>query len=82
VYTTKWVFVMLKNITLSADEDLIKKARKKSQKENTTLNENFRKWLSRYVSSDKENFDYYEFKSGFRHVKAGKTFSREELNER
>ncbi len=73
---------MLKNITLSADEDLIRKARKKSLKENTTLNENFRKWLMRYVSSHGENFDYCEFKKGLGAVKAGKKFTREELNER
>ena len=30
---------MLKNITLSADEELIRKARKKANKENTTVNE-------------------------------------------
>jgi hypothetical protein len=36
---------MLKNITLSADEELIRKAREKAQKEHTTLNASFRQWL-------------------------------------
>lgn len=73
---------MLKNITLSAEEDLIKKARKKAQKENTTLNDNFRVWLLRYVSSDKQNFEYKRFKKNFSHVNSGRKFTRDELNER
>ncbi|MBN2010165.1 hypothetical protein JW960_12540 [candidate division KSB1 bacterium] len=63
---------MLKNITLSAEEELIKKARDKAQKENTTLNANFRKWLQKYIISDKDYFDYREFKKSFGNVNAGR----------
>ena len=73
---------ILKNITLSADERLIKKAREKAQQENTTLNESFRKWLKRYIKTDKDEIGYYELMSTFNYADSGKKFSRDELNER
>ncbi len=73
---------MLKNITLSADEQLIKKAREKARRENTTLNENFRQWLKRYVMSDQEQFNYDELMDSLNYVNPGRKFSRDELNER
>jgi hypothetical protein len=39
----------MKNITFSADERLIEEARAEARKRNTTLNEEFRKWLEGYV---------------------------------
>jgi hypothetical protein len=39
---------MLKNITLSAEEELIHRARQKAQNERTTLNANFRCWLKQF----------------------------------
>ena len=73
---------MLKNITLSADENLIKKAREKAQQEHTTLNDNFRRWLKRYVISgtSKSNFD--DLMNNLNYVNPGRKFSRDELNER
>ena len=73
---------MLKNITLSADEQLIMKAREKARRENTTLNENFRQWLKRYVMSDQEQFNYDELMDSLSYVNPGCKFSRDELNER
>jgi hypothetical protein len=40
---------MLKNITLSAEEALIEKARQRAQAESTTLNAEFRNWLAQYA---------------------------------
>ena len=73
---------MLKNITLSADEQLIRKAREKSQREHSTLNDNFRKWLKQYITSDLANFNYDDFMNSLNYVNPGKTFNRDELNER
>ena len=73
---------MLKNITLSADEILIKKAREKAQREHTTLNENFRKWLQRYIITDKNESYYKELMNTLDYVNPGRKFSRNELNER
>ncbi|HHS12302.1 MAG TPA: hypothetical protein ENN03_00875 [bacterium] len=73
---------MLKNITLSADEQLIKKARKKAQQEHTTLNATFRRWLRQYVLHTTKTTDYFEFMNSLNYVTPGKKFTREELNER
>ncbi len=37
---------MLKNITLSAEKELIENARDRAEAKNTTLNAEFRRWLS------------------------------------
>ena len=73
---------MLKNIPLSADEELINAAREKAQREHTTLNENFRRWLRRYAmsGSNKSKFEY--LMSELEYADPGKKFSRDEFNER
>jgi hypothetical protein len=42
----------MKNITLSADDNLIEAARERARTEQTTLNEQFRRWLADYVQQD------------------------------
>ncbi|MBD3309524.1 hypothetical protein GF348_24305 [candidate division KSB3 bacterium] len=73
---------MLKNITLSAEEQLIDKARKKAQQEHTTLNANFRQWLRQYVMHSTRTADFFQFMSSLNYAKPGRKFSRDELNER
>ncbi|MBD3290522.1 hypothetical protein GF337_17085 [candidate division KSB1 bacterium] len=73
---------MLKNITLSADENLIKKAREKAREEHTTLNDNFRRWLKRYVTSGSNKSNYDDLMNDLNYVNPGRKFSRDELNER
>lgn len=73
---------MLKNITLSAEEELIKKAREKAHREKTTLNENFRRWLKKYVISDRNASRYQDLMDALNYADPGRKFSREELNER
>ncbi len=50
---TKIVYItpMLKNITLSADEALIREARRQAALQNTSLNALFREWLEQYPAS-------------------------------
>jgi hypothetical protein len=72
----------MKNITLSADEQLIHSAREKADKENTSLNALFRQWLARYTEKDKPELAYEELMKRFSYARPGKKFSREELNER
>jgi hypothetical protein len=75
---------MMKNITLSAPEPLILAARKRAIAENTTLNAEFRSWLSGYgrqsdlVQSGLATLD----KVGGYASSGGKKFSRDEMNER
>ena len=51
---------MLKNITLSADAELIRQARDKARQEKTTLNATFRLWLARYKKPERELQKYYD----------------------
>ena len=73
---------MLKNITLSADEELIRKAREKAQGEHTTLNSTFRRWLRQYANKNTRTTDYQAFMDSLNYARPGRKFSREELNER
>jgi hypothetical protein len=73
---------MLKNITLSADEELIRQAREKAKRQHTTLNATFRRWLKQYVNGNTRTSDFHLFMESLDYVKPGRKFSREELNER
>jgi hypothetical protein len=73
---------MLKNITLSAEEELIRKARDKARKERTTLNARFREWLKRYVSADRHITDFEALMESLSYANSGRSFTRDELNER
>ncbi len=73
---------MLKNITLSADEELIRKARQKAKGEHTTLNATFRRWLRQYINKNTRTTDYQAFMDSLNYARPGRKFSREELNER
>jgi hypothetical protein len=73
---------MIKNITLSADEKLIELARKKAINHNTTLNELFRQWLSNYSVDKDLSTDLDQFLTQVSYCASGRSFSREELNER
>ncbi len=72
----------MKNVTLSADEDLIERARLIAQAQRTTLNAAFREWLESFTSStgDAQSFD--ALMKRLRHVDAGRHFTRDEMNER
>ncbi len=73
---------MLQNITLSAEKDLIEKARRRAAEENTTLNAEFRRWLAQYADRLQNSTDLIAFMSMLDYVKPGGKFSRDELNER
>jgi hypothetical protein len=72
----------MRNITLSADENLIEQARLVAKSQRTTLNAAFREWLQHYtrLSGSAQEFD--SLMKRLRHVKAGRHFTRDEMNER
>lgn len=75
---------MLRNITLSADEQLIARARKKASTAQTTLNVEFRKWLATYAGTQ-DTAAVARFRDVIKQlvqVDAGRRFTREEMNER
>ena len=73
---------MLKNITFSADEELIRKARQRAAAEQTTLNDEFRRWLERYTELPQTADEFNELMSHFKYVQPGHSFQRDEMNER
>ena len=73
---------MVKNITFRADEELIRRAREKAAREGTSLNALFRQWLRDYVEPEAAASEYRAFMERLSHVRAGRKFTREEMNER
>ena len=73
---------MLKNITLSADENLIRKARKKAKSDHTTLNSMFRQWLEKYSSLGNNYNDYEILMEKLCYAKPTQHYTRDEMNER
>ncbi len=73
----------MKNITLSAPEELIEQARKKATAKGTTLHHEFRAWLELQVADGEERrARYKQLMKQLSHVNAGRKFTREEMNER
>jgi hypothetical protein len=72
----------MKNITLSADADIIEKCRMRALRENTTLNAVFRQWLRRYAGRDLASSDFVDLMERLSYARAGRSFTREEMNER
>lgn len=73
---------MLRNVTLSAEDRLIHSAREKAQQQQTTLNEEFRRWLQSYVGQPDAASRIDALLDGLSHVQAGGKFSREQMNAR
>ncbi len=72
----------MKNITLSADEHLIERARQTARSQHKTLNLAFREWLEDYVAGGETLLEYDEVMRRLSHVRAGRKFTRDEMNER
>ena len=73
---------MLKNITFSANEDLIRRARERATAERTTLNEEFRRWLEKYAERPGTDEAFSVMMEHFAYVQPGRSFQRDEMNER
>ncbi len=73
----------MKNITLSAEENLIEAALQRAAIEHTTLNEQFRIWLAEYARKKEQLRFYDETNTALRgKLKVGRKLTREEMNER
>ncbi|MGO8932826.1 MAG: hypothetical protein ACLQDA_03880 [Terracidiphilus sp.] len=72
----------MKNITLSADEDLIERARLIAREQGRTLNEAFREWLAEFARSAGNAKGFDALMTRLQKVDAGRRFSRKELSER
>jgi len=72
----------MKNITLSAEENLIEQARLVAQSRHTTLNAAFREWLADYAAQAGAGAAVDALMRRLRHVRSFGPYSREEMNER
>jgi len=72
----------MKNVTLSADSDLIEQARAVARGQHKTLNAAFREWLRQYTAQSGSAQAVDSLMKRLRHVRAGRHFTREEMNER
>jgi len=73
---------LVKNVTLTADERLIRQARERAAREKRSLNSAFREWLERYAAQDAAAESYEQLMQRLSYVRAGRKFSREEMHER
>ena len=73
----------MKNITLSADENLIEAARRRAVLERTTLNEQFRFWLENYVRREQRAAEAMRVMRELQgKLRVGRKLTRDEMNER
>ena len=72
----------MKNVTLSADADLIEQARLVARSQHKTLNVAFREWLVQYTARAGAAQEFDALMQRLRHVQSGRRFSRDEMNER
>ena len=75
----------MRNVTLSAADQIIDQARDKARAKGVTLNDEFRSWLARYVQETDGQSAVNRFRSVMQalpNADAGRSFSRDEMNER
>lgn len=73
---------MSRNITLSADEALIERARARARQQQTSLNAVFRQWLESYAAEMDARESYEGLMARLDQVHTGRSFTRDEMNER
>jgi hypothetical protein len=72
----------MKNVTLSADADLIEQARLVARTQHKTLNAAFREWLQQYAVQSGGAQEMDSLMNRLSHVRAGRHVTRDEMNER
>jgi len=72
----------MRNVTFSADEELIDRARLRARVEKKTLNAVFREWLQRYAGNATAAAEYQQLMRRLSHVKAAGPYTRDEMNAR
>jgi len=72
----------MRNITLSAESELIQQAREVAVRRKTTLNQLFRDWLAEVVGQKDREKNLEQIWKKTRYAEAGGKFTREEMNAR
>jgi hypothetical protein len=71
----------MKRVTLSAHADLIEQARAVARTQHKTVNAAFREWLQQYVAQSGSAQEVDSLMNRLGHVRAGRQFTRAEMNE-
>ncbi len=72
----------MKNITLSASEELIAQAREVARTRKISLNQLFRDWLGELAGQKQREERLRDLDVRLQYARAGRKFTREELNAR
>ena len=72
----------MKNVTLSADDELIDQARLVARAQKKSLNDAFREWLVQFTQRSGSTQEYDALMKRLRRVRAGRRFTRDEMTER
>lgn len=72
----------MKNITLSANEALIRNAREVARSRETTLNQLFRDWLAELAGQKDRELQVVSLLTRLNYARSGGPFTRQEMNER
>jgi hypothetical protein len=72
----------MKRIIFHTEERLIEEARRVAKSQNTTLSGAFREWLKAFASQTGCTREFDKLMALLRHVRAGRRFTRDEMNER
>ena len=81
--STNFVYTnVVKNVTLTADEELIERARHVARSQHKTLNVAFREWLREYVAQDSASGDYDALMAKLSYAHSSGPYTRDEMNER
>ena len=80
---TKLVYTdPVKNVTLSAEEGLLERARELARRRQTTLNQLFREWLAELTAQKTRKDRYDELMQRLGRARSAGRFSRDEMNAR
>ncbi len=72
----------MKNVTLSADEELIERARMIARAQHTTLNAAFREWLQAFTAQAGDEREFDALMRRLHHIRSGGPYTRHQMNER
>jgi hypothetical protein len=75
-------YLVMKKITLSADEQLIQQARLLAKSQHKTLNALFRDWLEQFTAQRGGIQEFDALMKRLKHVQVGRHLRRHEMNER
>jgi len=72
----------MKNITVGAEENLIEQARLVAKAQRKTLDKAFREWLEQFTRQAGSSQEFDSLMRRLKHVRAGRRFTRDEMNGR